>query len=191
VARGFSLIELMVTLAVAAVVLSLALPAWNGFAGKASVDAMSNELTADIALARLEAVRRQAPVSVCAGVLVAGAPSCSGSSNWAAGRLVYCTDLSATGLCCPDGPGTCAATLTVQVIKVRAALVGGTVKVTGPAATIVFRPTGAVTSSVVPISFTVCKPATGTGGYSALAERTLTLGTGGQLLVVDSTATPC
>ena len=181
----------MVTLAVAAVVLSLALPAWNGFAGKAAVDAMSNELTADVALARLEAVRRQAQVSLCAGALVAGAPVCSGSGNWAAGRLVYCSDPAATGICCPDGPGTCTSGLTQQVLKVRAPLSGSTIKLSGPAATVVFHPTGAVTSTVLPISFTVCKPASGSGNYAVLAARVLTLGLAGQLLASDSSSAPC
>lgn len=189
--RGFSLIELMVTLAVSAVVLALALPSWSGFAGKAAVDAMSNELSADLAGARLEAVRRQAQISLCAGVLVSGSPSCSGTSNWGAGRVMWCSDPGATGLCCPDGPGTCSTSLTQQVLRVRAALVGGTVKVSGPTSVIVFHPTGAVTSTTGPLTFTVCKPATGNNNSNVLAERVLSLGLSGQLLATDSSANPC
>jgi prepilin-type N-terminal cleavage/methylation domain-containing protein len=188
---GFSLIELMITLSLTAVVMRLALPAWSGFAGRASVDAISNELSADLALARIEAVRRQAQIIVCSGVVSAGAASCSASTNWAAGRVVYCSDPGATGICCPDGPGTCASGLTQQVLRTRQAVLGGTVKVTGPSASVVFHPTGAVTSTTLPISFTVCKPATGYNNTNVLAERTLSLGSAGQLLALDTTSTPC
>jgi len=187
---GFTLIELMVTLAVVALLVAITVPSWNGFVGRAVVDAASGELAADLALARSESVRRQTAISVCAGALSGGAASCSGSGNWGNGRVVWCTDSSASGLCCPDGPGTCTAGLTQQVLKVRAAVNGGNVRVTGPASTLVFHPSGAVTSTVVPLTFTICKPASG-GAYGALAARSLSLGMAGPLLAADTTLASC
>lgn len=69
-ARGFTLIELMVTVAVAAIVLSLAIPSFIGLLARKHVEGTFTELQTDLQLARSEAVARNTPVRVTFG------PSC-------------------------------------------------------------------------------------------------------------------
>ena len=189
--QGFSLIEMMVTVAVISVALTLGLPAWNGFVGTATGSALSNELESDIALARMEALRRQAPITLCAGAMSGSTPTCSLVSNWSAGRIIYCTDSNKVGACCPDGPGTCASTLSVQVLKVRQPLNGGAVQMKGPATALVFHSGGSVSGGTAPIAVTICKPGGSSTSYSQTIERTLTIGLAGQLLATTSHPTAC
>lgn len=65
-AHGFSLIELMVTLAVAGVMLMVAVPSFGNLMISSQLTGMSNELASALNVARVEAVKRNAPVEVCA-----------------------------------------------------------------------------------------------------------------------------
>lgn len=69
---GFTLIELMVTLAVLAILLSLAVPGFQSFVQNSRATTLANQLTSSIHLARSEAVRRGMVVSVCADVWTDG-----------------------------------------------------------------------------------------------------------------------
>ncbi len=64
-ARGFSLIELMVTLAVAGVMLMVAVPSFGNLMLSSQLTSLSNELVSALNSARVEAVKRNAPVEVC------------------------------------------------------------------------------------------------------------------------------
>jgi len=64
-ARGFTLIELMVTLAVAAVVLSMAVPSFQSVVNGNKLAGTANELMASLQVARMEAVRRGQRAGVC------------------------------------------------------------------------------------------------------------------------------
>ena len=64
--RGFTLIELMVTLTVLAIVLSLAAPSFASLLASNRMATQTNELIGALNLARSEAVRRSQPVTLLA-----------------------------------------------------------------------------------------------------------------------------
>ena len=64
--RGFTLIELMVTLTVMAIVLSLAAPSFASLLASNRISSQTNELIGALNLARSEAVRRGQPVTLLA-----------------------------------------------------------------------------------------------------------------------------
>ena len=61
---GFTLIELLVVITVTATMLSLAIPSFRNFIGSQRVKAVSYDLTTSLVLARSEAVKRNADVTV-------------------------------------------------------------------------------------------------------------------------------
>lgn len=78
VSRGFTLLELLVTLAVLAIVLGLAVPSFQGIIQRNRLTAATNELVAAIQLARAEAIRRNRQVVLCP---TTNGTSCNGS-DW-------------------------------------------------------------------------------------------------------------
>ena len=76
--RGFTLTELMVTLAVAGVLAGVAVPNLRSFIQNSRLSSASNDLLRSFNLARTEAIKRQANVVVCASALpMAAIPACS------------------------------------------------------------------------------------------------------------------
>ncbi len=83
--RGFTLMELMVVLAVIAVVMGLAVPNFNLYIRNSRLTGAANDLLASVTLARSEAIKRQVPVAVCATANPdAAPPACNGGpfSAW-------------------------------------------------------------------------------------------------------------
>jgi type IV fimbrial biogenesis protein FimT len=64
--RGFTLIELMVALAVMAIVLGFAVPGFQSMVNSNRLAGASNELMASLQTARMEAIRRNRRVAICA-----------------------------------------------------------------------------------------------------------------------------
>lgn len=88
VAQGLTLIELMVTLAVLALVLTLGGPALEGLQHSTRLRAESLRLASAINLARSEAIGRNQPVSLCPSAMAStGHAACSG--NYAGGWIVF------------------------------------------------------------------------------------------------------
>ena len=78
---GFTLMELMVTLAVASVLLGLAVPNFRDFIRNSRLTSAANDLIGALNAARTEAIKRQLPVAVCAtGDATASPPVCSGGA---------------------------------------------------------------------------------------------------------------
>ena len=78
--RGFTLIELMVTLAVVAIVAALATPSFTGVINSNRLTSQANELVADIQLARSEALRRNRTVRLCRST--DGSTCAAGAGKW-------------------------------------------------------------------------------------------------------------
>jgi type IV fimbrial biogenesis protein FimT len=84
--RGVTLIELMITLAVAIVLLAIGIPAFQSIQANSRAAAQANALVTALNLARSEAVGRGSPVAVCARLNDA---TCATTVNWLNGSLVF------------------------------------------------------------------------------------------------------
>ena len=82
---GFTLFELMVTLAVAALILSLGVPGFRNFIQNNRATTHTNDLVTALNLGRSEATRRGASVLVCSS---SDGATCSGSNDWSSGWIV-------------------------------------------------------------------------------------------------------
>ena len=85
--RGFSLLELMITLAVAAILLVIAVPSFRDLMHRSQVSSASNELLASLSYARTEAINRGQLVSMCPSAN--GAAACAGGKAFETGWIVY------------------------------------------------------------------------------------------------------
>lgn len=128
--RGFTLIELMITLALAAIILTLGVPSFRDIILNNRAATQSNELVTAMNVARSEAVRRGARVSVCPSNDQA---TCTGGTDWAIGWIVF-LDGAANDLAAPVVVG--------QPIRVWAPIAGGAT-LTGPL-NVRYRPLGDV-----------------------------------------------
>jgi len=87
--RGFTLLELMIVLALAAVILAIGAPNFGEFRRNARLTGDANDFLTAVQVARTEAVKQQRPVSLCAtdDPLAADA-TCSAAADFG-GWLVF------------------------------------------------------------------------------------------------------
>ena len=88
-AAGFSLVELLIALAVAAVLIGIGIPAFNGFVDQQRLTTRTNDFVGALAYARSEAVKLGGVVSV-----IASAPD--SDNEWGSG---YCIAVGAPANC--------------------------------------------------------------------------------------------
>ncbi len=86
--RGFTLMELMIVLALAAVVLAIGAPNFREFRQNNRLTATANDFLASLQLARTEAVKRQTTVSICPSGN-AGGPNAECSGDEFRGWIVF------------------------------------------------------------------------------------------------------
>jgi type IV fimbrial biogenesis protein FimT len=85
---GFTLVELMVTLAVATLFLVVAVPGYYSVIQNNKAVTIANSFTSSLNLARNEAIRRGTSVSLCPAANTAYS-SCANTTNWANGWIVF------------------------------------------------------------------------------------------------------
>lgn len=83
---GFTLLELLVTLSIAAVILSIGLPSFRGVLNNQRLTAASNELVTSFNLARSEAIKRVVYVTVCKSN---NGATCTPATDWADGWIIF------------------------------------------------------------------------------------------------------
>ncbi len=84
---GFTLLELVITLAIIGVVAGLAVPAFQSMLVRDNVSSINNELMLSLKRARSEAIARGKDVTMCSST---DGTSCSGASgNWENGWIIY------------------------------------------------------------------------------------------------------
>ncbi len=133
--RGFTLLELLITVAVAAVLAAIAVPSFRTVMQNSARDAALNSLSNALNYARNAALRSDAPVSVCPKV----ATSDACGSDWNNGWIVATRPASASTV----------------VLMTKPALPAGGPKVTavGGVGSIQFLPSGLVSDKA---AFLIC-----------------------------------
>lgn len=83
--HAFTLVELMITIAVAAILLTVAIPSFRGTIQNNRITAQANDLVGALNLARAEAVARGTAVTACAST---DGTTCSETTTWNSGWIV-------------------------------------------------------------------------------------------------------
>ena len=100
---GFTLIELMFTIVVLAVLLGIGVPNFRDFIRNSRLSTAANDLLADVNLARSEAVKRRVPVTLCKS---ADGAACDTSNTTAFARwIVFVDDANPAAISGNDGNG--------------------------------------------------------------------------------------
>ena len=171
--EGFTLVELMIVLAIAAILLALAAPGFRTLIERNRLQATASNLFSSLMLARSEALKRNQVVWLCKGTATATSASCdSGSTGvWEGGWLVH---IDPTNPASPDPNDVIAVSLALQS--------GDTLRVVEIPSTdtnaISFRPDG---GSSAQASFVLCNADADTS-----AGREIRVGVTGRPRLFDS-----
>lgn len=87
--KAFTLIELMVTLSILAIVMALAIPSFKSSVANNRSAGAGGELATALNIARAEAIKRGSYVTICASDT---GTSCLAAGNWAKGWLIFADD---------------------------------------------------------------------------------------------------
>ena len=84
--HGFTLVEVVITMAVAAILLSLAVPSFRYVTNSNRIAGESNGLVGDLQFARAEAIKEGRTVTVCVST---DGNTCANTATWQSGWIVF------------------------------------------------------------------------------------------------------
>jgi len=95
--RGFTLVEMLAVITISAILVAVAVPAMQSMIRSSQISSTSNSMLASIDLARSEAIRRNATVSICRSLDPENvAPVCSSAAgngyaanDWSSGWITF------------------------------------------------------------------------------------------------------
>lgn len=120
--KGFTLIELMITLLVAAIVLGIGVPNFQQFLATNRMATATNDVVTALHAARSQAVKRRANVTICPSAnWDAANPTCAPFGQLSNGHIVF-VDCSAANPC---GAPNMAVDAFDQILRVRGPLPNG------------------------------------------------------------------
>jgi type IV fimbrial biogenesis protein FimT len=94
---GFTLLELIITLAVLAIVLAIAIPNFRGSLERNRLSSETNNLVSALSIARSEAIKRGQIVTICkTSNPDAATPTCATGASWHDGWIIF-TDTGTRG----------------------------------------------------------------------------------------------
>jgi len=93
--RGFTLLELLASIAVLSILVGLGVPAFNDTIRNNQIATSSSNLVGALALARNEAMKRGVRVSVCA---TADQVTCTADQAWSNGWIAFVDNFAAPGV---------------------------------------------------------------------------------------------
>jgi len=123
--HGFTLLEMLITIAVLAVVTALAAPGFRSIIQNNRATTITNDIVTAVQLARSESIRRRINITVCRSNSTQTA--CDNGTNWSAGWLVLAGSTVLQAWAPPPGNAT----------------------ITAPAAALTFLPTGRINASAI------------------------------------------
>ncbi len=109
--KGFTLIELMITLAIAAIVMTIGVPAFQDMIRNNRAIAQTNDFISALNFARSESIKRGQRVVLCKS---SGGAACTTDGNWDQGWMIFV-----------DNSGNAAVDTGEEILRVHEALTGG------------------------------------------------------------------
>jgi type IV fimbrial biogenesis protein FimT len=183
--RGFTLVELMVVVAIAAVLIAMAVPSFTGLIKSNQVSSVVNTFMSDVRFARSEAIKRGGSVVICrSDSPEAASPVCSTSGNaangngWVSGWIIF-QDLNNDGTIDAGEP----------ILRLQPAITSVDVMTEGanaPRAKAVFTATGRLQAVGSVLSFQV-----GGGNFTNEQQRMVCLGLGGRARIAGDGNSAC
>lgn len=98
-AKGFTLIELMIVIVIAAILLTIAVPSFDSVMKKNSAEALQSRIASALSTARTEAASRNSFITICSST---DGATCDGeATDWGQGWIIF-EDESSASVTAPD-----------------------------------------------------------------------------------------